>query len=314
MKSKVLIWAREADFFRARLSARMPDFTFVSATARADALKAGADCDVLMARNDESFEGVAEAMPRLRWIQALTTGTERIEAIPRLPQQVIITAARGFHGPQMSELAFLSMLSLSRNFRQVLANQRERRWERWPQKLLIGKTVVILGIGAIGEEVAQRCRAFGMKVIGIDAVRKAAPGVDAIHPPARLTEIVAAADFLIVLVPYTKDTHHLVNAAVLEAMKPSGVLINLCRGQVVDEAALIRTLSAGRIGGAALDVFETEPLPADSPLWDLPNVIVTPHIGGMSDIYAEQVLPVLIDNLLAYAAGTPTRMRYVVRM
>ncbi len=312
-RPKVLIWARDADFFAESLSSRFPAITFVKAIERGDALQFCGDCDVLVARNDEVFDGVVAAMPRLRWIQALTTGTDRIEAIPDLPPNVIVTAARGFHGPQMSELAFLFMLSLSRDYPAMAANQKQHRWKRWPQKLLIGKTVVLLGVGAVGEELAKRCHAFGMKVIGVDSVRKSAPGVEAIHSPDRLTELACGADFLIILVPYTKETHHLVNAGVLDAMKPSSVLINISRGHVVDEGALVRTLAARRIAAAGLDVFQTEPLPADNPLWDLPNVMITPHVGGMSDIYAQQVMPVLIDNITAYAAGACSRMRYIVR-
>lgn len=312
--SKVLIWARDADIFVDRLSARFPTIHFLKAIGRSEALQSCSDCDVLVARNDEVFDGFIAAMPHLRWIQALTTGTDRIEAIPDLPPGVIVTAARGFHGPQMSELAFLFMLSLSRDYPAMAANQKAHRWTRWPQKLLLGKTVVLLGVGAVGEELAKRCHAFGMNVIGVDAVRKSAPGVDAMHTPERLKELASAADFLVVLVPYTAETHHLVDAGVLDAMKPTGVLINISRGPVVDEAALVRTLTAKRIAGAGLDVFQTEPLPADSPLWDLPNVMITPHVGGMSDIYAEQVMPVLIDNIAAYAAGTCSRMRYIVHM
>jgi phosphoglycerate dehydrogenase-like enzyme len=312
--AQVLIWARDADIFADRLGARFPDIRFVKAVGRADALRCGGDCEVLIARNDEVFDGFVAAMPRLRWIQALTTGTDRIEAIADLPPGVIVTAARGFHGPQMSELAFLFMLSLSRDYPAMAANQKERRWARWPQRLLLGKTVVLLGVGAVGGELARRCHAFGMKVLGVDAVRKSAPGVEAMHPPERLAELAGAADFLIVLVPYTAHTHHLVDAGVLDAMQPTSVLVNISRGPVVDEAALIRALAAKRIAGAGLDVFQTEPLPADSPLWDLPNVMITPHIGGMSDIYAEQVMPILIDNIAAYAAGARSRMRYVVQM
>jgi phosphoglycerate dehydrogenase-like enzyme len=205
------------------------------------------------------------------------------------------------------------MLSLARDIRSVLGNQRQHRWDRQPQRLLFGKTALLVGVGRIAEELALRCKSFGMHVVGVSTGRTAVPGFDAIHPRYMLREVIGAADFLVVLVPHTRETHHLIDAGVLDAMKPAAALINIARGDVVDEAALIRALAGGRIAGAALDVFHTEPLPNDSPLWDLPNVIITPHIGGMSDIYAEQVLPLLIDNLSAFMAGTPERMRYIVR-
>jgi phosphoglycerate dehydrogenase-like enzyme len=134
-----------------------------------------------------------------------------------------------------------------------------------------------------------------------------------IHPRTALQQAAGEADFLIVLAPSTAENHHLIDGAVLDAMKPTAVLINLARGEVVNEAALVRALTARRIGGAGLDVFETEPLPPASPLWDLPNVLMTSHVGGMSDVYGQQVLPLLIDNITAFMAGTPERMRFIVR-
>jgi phosphoglycerate dehydrogenase-like enzyme len=205
------------------------------------------------------------------------------------------------------------MLHFARDFRKLFAVQDAHHWNRVEQRLLAGSTVVIVGVGAIAEELARRCKAFDMRVVGVSAGRKAAPHFDAIHPREKLHEAAGVADFLVVLTPYNRATHHLIDSGVLAAMKPSGVLINIARGDVVDEAALIRALRERKIGGAGLDVFHTEPLPKESPLWDLPNVFVTSHIGGMSDTYGEQVLPLLIDNLSAYVDGQPGRMRFVVK-
>jgi phosphoglycerate dehydrogenase-like enzyme len=130
-----------------------------------------------------------------------------------------------------------------------------------------------------------------------------APGFDAIEPRSRLGSVAAAADFLVVLAPLTPESDHLISADVLRQMRPQAFLINLARGRVVDEAALIGALQRGEIAGAGLDVFETEPLPPESPLWHLPNVIVTPHVGGLSDIYARQLLPLVLHNARAYLAG-----------
>ena len=152
-----------------------------------------------------------------------------------------------------------------------------------------------------------------MRTVGVSDGRTSAPNFDRILPRTRLPEAAAVADFLIVLAPYNKDNHHLINADVFGSMKPSGVLINIARGGVVDEDALIAALKAKTIAGAGLDVFRQEPLPKDSPLWEAPNVFITSHVGGMSDIYEQQVLPILIDNLAAFVAGTPQRMRFIVR-
>jgi phosphoglycerate dehydrogenase-like enzyme len=313
MTSQVLIVARDAAFFARELGARFPGLAFHAALDAAAGAKAGAACDILLIRTDEITAALVDAMPRLRLIQALTTGTDHIEALPNLPANVIITAARGFHGPAMSELAFLFMLGLARDIRTVLANQEQHRWDRRPQRLLLGKTATLVGVGRIAEELAQRCQSFGMRVEGVSTARTAVPGFELIHPRTALRQAAGAADFLVVLAPSTPQNRHLIDAVVLDAMKPSAMLINLARGDVVDEAALIRTLTARRIAGAGLDVFQTEPLPPTSPLWDLPNVLITSHVGGMSDIYGHQVLPLLIDNLAAFVAGTPERMRFIVR-
>jgi D-2-hydroxyacid dehydrogenase (NADP+) len=314
MASKVLILARDAEAFAEQLRPNFPDVSFLAGAGPQDALGNCGDCDVLMTRNDDCFEAVIRAMPRLKFIQALTTGTELIETRPGLAPDVLITAARGFHGPQMSELAFLFMLSFARKLPAIIEDQKHRRWNRVPQRLLAGKTMVVLGVGRIAEELAKRAKVFGMRVVGVSASRAAAPGFDAIYPRDRLHEVVAQADFLIVLVPATPENHHLVDAAMLGAMKPTAVLINIARGEVVDEAALIAALTRRRIAGAGLDVFATEPLPPESPLWGMDNVLITSHIGGMSDNYVEQVMPIVIENLRAYLAGTPARMRYIIRM
>src|SRR4029453_5988245 len=146
-------------------------------------------------------------MPRLRFIQALTTGTDDIAALPNLPPQALVAAARGFHGPQMSELAFLFMLAFARKFPAVLEDQRRHVWNRCEQRLLAGKTVVIVGAGRSAEELAHRCKVFGMSVIGVSS-RASAEGFDAIYPRARLPEAASRADFLIALAPLTKENRH----------------------------------------------------------------------------------------------------------
>jgi len=278
-----------------------------------EALKCCADCDVLVAMAHEVTDELVGRMPRLRYICAMSTGTERLDTLSALRPDVRITSSRGIHGPQMSELAFLSMIALSREFPRMQQNQQRHVWERWPQKLIWGKTAVLVGIGPIAEELAVRCAAFGLRVIGVSDARREAPHFDKMVPRNRLKEAAAEADFLIVLVPLSAQTRHMINADVLAAMKPTGIVINLARGPVVDEQALTRALIDKRIGGAALDVFETEPLPTESPLWDMPNVIITPRVGGMSDVYAEQVMPLVLHNLRCFLDGKPAEMKNIIR-
>ncbi|WP_168197922.1 D-2-hydroxyacid dehydrogenase [Pseudolabrys sp. FHR47] len=271
------------------------------------------DCDIVVTMAHDLTDDLIARMPKLRYICAMSAGTDKVDTLKGLKPDVLVTSARGIHGPQMSELAFLSMISLSREFPKMQRNQARHIWERWPQKLLWGKTVVLVGIGPIAEDLALRCAAFGMRVIGISDARKEAPHFDKMLPRARLEEAAAEADFMVVLVPFSPQTHHMINADVLRAMKNTGILINLARGPVVDEKELVKALQEGRIGGAALDVFEAEPLPSDSPLWDMLNVIVTPRIGGMSDVYTEQVLPLVVHNLRCFLDGRRADMKNIVR-
>ena len=195
------------------------------------------------------------AAPKLKWVQALTTGTETLTAPGVLPPHVLLTSTRGIHGPQMSELAFLNMIALNRNFRKMQRNQAEGKWEQWDQPILEGKTIVIVGLGILAEHLAERCKLFGMTVIGVSGGRASAPHFDEVHPRSELAKLAARADFLMLLVPYSPETHHLINRDVIAAMKPTAFLINLARGGVLDEAALIEHLQAGKIAGAGLDIF-----------------------------------------------------------
>jgi D-2-hydroxyacid dehydrogenase (NADP+) len=247
-----------------------------------------------------------ERARNVEWIQALTTGTEKIVGSRHLSSDVVITSTRGIHGPQMSELTFLLMLALTRKFPRMLANQRRSEWERWPQSILDNKTVAILGIGAIAEDLAPRCKAFGLTVLGISQSQRSVAGIDRMYKRQQIHEVAGLADYFVVIVPHTPQTDKIVDKSVIAAMKPSAFFINVARGGVVDEAALIDALNENRIAGAGLDVFETEPLPPQSPLWGFDNVIITPKVGGMTDVYVEQTAPILRHNLRAYLEGRLT--------
>lgn len=301
----ILIYDGQAAFYAEKLAEAVPDLAYRTATTPEAALKAAPEAEVLIALAPRITPELLAAAPQLQWIQALTTGVDNLMTV----RGVALTNCGGFHGPQMSELAVLLMLSLQRRFPTVLDNQDARRWERWPQPLLLGKTACILGLGAIAEHLAGVLNAFGMTVTGVSGGRTEAPGVARVYPRAALAEAVAEADFVIVLTPYTPETHHIVDASALAAMKPTAHLVNLARGGCVDEAALIQALEAGRIAGAALDVFAQEPLPPESPLWTAPNLIVTPHIGGFADIYHQQALPIVIANVADFARGGVAALR-----
>jgi phosphoglycerate dehydrogenase-like enzyme len=219
---------------------------------------------------------------------------------PGVGKGVMLTSMRGAHGPQVSELAFLLMLAVSRRFPAMVDNQRRRTWDHWRQPPLYKRTVAIIGVGAIASAFAPRCKAFEMNVIGVDDRVTEAAFVDRIYPPAQLHVALAAADFVVLLVPHVPSTHHLIDAPALAAMQPQAYLINVARGAVVDEPALIAALQNGTIAGAGLDVFASEPLPPESPLWTMENVAITPHVGGNSTTYIQQMNETLVHNLRAY--------------
>jgi phosphoglycerate dehydrogenase-like enzyme len=298
--------------YRPALAEAAPLFTIVAATSESEALAAGQDAEIVMGKAQSITSRLVQGLPKLRWIQALTAGTDPIDALS-LPPHIMVTSMRGIHGPQMAELAILMMLALQRQFPRMLHNQEQHRWERWPQKILAGRTALLVGVGQISERLALCCGAFDMRVEGVSDGRAEAPGFAAIYPRHRLREAAASADFVIVLVPYSAATRHLIDETVLRAMRPDAFLINLARGGVVDEAALLTALDQGWIAGAGLDVFAREPLPGTDAIWSAPNVIATPHIGGMSDHYARQAVGVMARNLAAYAAGRLEEMANVVR-
>jgi D-2-hydroxyacid dehydrogenase (NADP+) len=308
----ILIVDAEADRYARRVREAFPAVAVQTAKTSAEALGCCHDAAVVVGLAHEISDDLVGAMPGLRWVAALTTGTDHLDTLRNLKPDVIVTSGRGIHGPQMAELAFYYMIGLSRDVRGMMANQDAQRWERWPQRLLLGKTIVVVGIGAISEDLAERCRAFGMTTLGVSSARSDARGFDRVLPRDQLLAAAAEADFLVALVPYGPETHAMIGDAVFTAMKPAAFFINIARGKVVDEAALIRHLRSGSIAGAGLDVYEIEPPVPENPLWKMPNVIMTPRIGGMSDTYADQALPLLLANIESFLASRPGDMRNIV--
>ena len=301
MKTTLLILDQQAEEYRKALEPSFPELNIRAAIDEAAADPFIEQAEILLAFG--MSEALAQRAARLRWIQSLGTGVDWLLQLPSLGKDVLITSTRGIHGPQMSETALLFMLALCRDFPAIIRNQAKQAWKRWPAELLWRKTVGILGLGTIGAEIAAKCKAFGMTVLGIDLVAKELETVDCFHPVSDLLRVVREIDFLIIVAPLTSLTRKLVNEKVISAMKPTVFLINLARGEIVDEEALIRALQSGRIAGAALDVFSQEPLPKDHPLWKMKNVIITPHLGGTSTTYVEQALPIITENLRRYSAG-----------
>jgi phosphoglycerate dehydrogenase-like enzyme len=256
-------------------------------------------------------------MPRLRWVQLWSAGADRMQKYPELkalPFQ--LTSASGMHGQQLTEHIFALLLAWNRRLAKALALQSRHEWRQiGPGELpvLSGKTMLILGYGSIGKTAARAAQAFGMRVIG---VRRSIPAIDAAGPAEpditlasspELPEYLARADVVVNILPLTPDTRHCFGQAEFALMKRDALYINVGRGATTDEAALIEALRSGRIAGALLDVAEQEPLPPDSPLWDMENVILTGHYAGLRADYDLLALDIALDNLGRYIRGEPLR-------
>ena len=290
------------------LAPRHSELSIKTFATRDEAIKHIGWADIFMGFGPQVGKEFFRDTPKLKWVHSLGTGTDGITDSPFLAKDVIVTATRGIHGVPMSEMAFLMMLAFNRDLRRIERQRNEQKWERYPGTLLDKKTVGILGLGAIAEDMAPRFKAFGMRVVGISRTSRPIPGFDKIYSRAEIAQAVAELDYFVLLVPLEDDTRNIVNDRVLSAMKPTAFLINLARGGVLDEEALLRALEQKRIAGAALDALAKEPLPADNPLWKLPNVYITPHIGGFCDTYVIDAARQFEQSLAYFAAGKPELM------
>ena len=313
MNTKILVVDGHAEIYRQRLQAEFPALQFLLARSPAALPADAADANVLisfaMGLKDEFFRDAEN----LKWIQCLATGVDHLFRYPSLRPEVLLTSGRGIHGAPMRETVVYLMMGVSRGVARLVDDQKAHVWDRRLYSLFNGKTAVIAGVGVVGIAIGQLLRAFGMHVVGVTRTPRPVEGFDEIIPTARLQEAASRADFLINVLPATADNALLFDAAVFAAMKPTAYYISAGRGQTVDETALIAALRDGKIAGAGLDVFQTEPLPADSPFWDLPNVFITPHLGGYTSEYEDLIMPLIVGNMRAFLAGRQSEMQNVVK-
>jgi phosphoglycerate dehydrogenase-like enzyme len=262
---------------------------------------------------------------KLKWVQMHAAGVDNLLDHPIMKSDILLTTASGIHATPIAEYVFASILAFSRRVPQMLYYQSKHEWPqgRWnlfARPELRGSTLGIVGYGSIGREVGRIARCFGMQVVATKRsvsqmwdVGYAVQGIgdregtllDKVFPPERLSEMLSLCDYVVVAVPLTPETRKLVGEAELRAMKSSAYLVNISRGGTVDEEALIKALREGWIAGAGLDVFEEEPLPSDSPLYDLENVILSPHVSGFTLRYDERASDLFAENLRRYLAGEP---------
>jgi len=242
----------------------------------------------------------------LRWVHAVSAGVERYLFPEFVQSPIMLTNSSGVHGIPISEMILALMLMLTKQLHKSMRFQLAGRWDKLFPDELAGKNVGILGLGNIGMETAWRAKCFGMKVLALEKRAMRRPVyVDEILGPEDLAYFLSESDYLVVTLPLTGETYHMIDEKELRLMKPNAYLINVSRGAVVDNAALIKALTEGWIAGAGLDVFEKEPLPEDSEFWKLGNVIVTPHISGSTPYYADRVTQIFCKNLVRYLEGKP---------
>ena len=257
-----------------------------------------------------AFWDAARAAVDLRWIHFVSSALNPHPYLSGLTARgVRFTTSTGSNAEPVAQTGFTGLLSLARRFPAYLEAQRKREWRPLRGAALppdlAGQTVVLVGVGAVGTVFAGYCKAFGMKVIGVRRSPRGGEPVDEMHPPARLGELLPRADWLVLCCPLTAETRALIDARMLAQLPRGARLVNISRGEVIDQPALIAALTDGRLAGAHLDVFAQEPLAADSPLWALPNVIVTPHNASASTGNAGRAARIFIANFARWARGEP---------
>jgi glyoxylate/hydroxypyruvate reductase A len=248
--------------------------------------------------------------PHLRWLQATSAGIgEFLTGTGLIKSDIAFTTAAGVHAGALAEFTILGLLYFFREVPRLTAMQKAHHWERYTNREMAGSRLLLVGLGAVGREVARRCAAMGIEVWGARRRTGEAPpeGVSRLVPLAELRQHLAAVDSLVLACPLTDETRGLIGAAEIAAMQHGAIIINIARGAVIDEQAMIAALAEKRLGGAALDVFATEPLPADNPLWDMPNVLFCPHSASTVTAENARIVAIFIDNLNRFTEGRPLR-------
>lgn len=269
------------------------------------------EAEVLFGLPGDSAEGLADAVrtnPGLRFIQATAGGAgEQVSAAGLTDQElsrVRISRAGGVHAGPLAEFAIFALLALTKGLPRLLADQAERRWEHYPMAELADATVLLVGLGEIGAEVARLAKAFRMRVIAVNRSGLSSSGdVDEIYSVRYLSDLLPEALGVVITLPLTEQTAGMIDAAAIARIRPDAFLVNIGRGGVVDERALVDALIEGRLGGAVLDVVATEPLPPESALWSLPNVLISPHTAALSVRENERIVELFAENLRRYLAN-----------
>jgi D-2-hydroxyacid dehydrogenase (NADP+) len=310
--TKVLIIDIHSEIYRDRLREKFPELQFALFHSAAEASGDLSDIDALICFGIAIEDSILRRATRLKWIQSLATGVDHFLRCPSLKSEVLITSGRGIHGPAMREQVLYLMMGVSRDVTHQVEDKKAHVWQRRLWSTLYGKTAVVVGVGVVGIAIGEALKALGMTVIGVTRTPRAIAGFDEMMSTDRLIEAARRADYLINVLPGDAQNVGIFSADVIAAMKPTAYFINGGRGQTVDEGALVAALRAGSIAGAGLDVFQKSPLPHDSPYWELPNVFITPNVGGYIVEYEEQIMPIVVDNMRLFLADRQSEMQNIV--
>ncbi|MBT2688891.1 D-2-hydroxyacid dehydrogenase [Bacillus sp. ISL-47] len=283
----------------------IPDWQLLTGKDPVNWLNYVKEAEVIAGWKKDLKEPIQEGSTNLRWFQSWSAGVDSLPLAKMEANGIQITSANGVHANPISETIFALMLALTRKIHTYVKNQQSKTWHHASMKLEIhNKTIGIIGVGAIGKETAKIAKAFGMKVVGVRHSGKPEEYVDEMYTSSQLNDVLPQCDYVAVTLPLTNETRQLFGAEQFSLMKESAFFINIGRGEIVVENDLIAALQAGKIAGAGLDVFEKEPLGEDSPLWELENVIVTPHTAGSTEHYTQRVIEdIFIPNLKNYING-----------
>ncbi|KYZ75200.1 phosphoglycerate dehydrogenase [Anaerosporomusa subterranea] len=259
--------------------------------------------DVIVAMGMTDIRPLFSQAPKLKWVHALTAGVENLVFPEMQNSNVVLTNSRGIHGIPVSEHVLSLILAFSRCLHVLIRQQIDKKWKRTLPDEIHEKTIGIIGLGSIGREIAKKSKGLGMQVLATKRRASQEIFVDKMYAPDKLLEMLSFCDFVVVSLPLTEETRELLRLEHFTAMKRSAYLINIARGDVIRQSDLVQALQEGLIRGAGLDVFDQEPLPEDSPLWDMPNVIISPHVAASSPYYLDRAIKTFADNLARYANG-----------
>jgi phosphoglycerate dehydrogenase-like enzyme len=252
------------------------------------------------------LDRIVNAAPRLRWVQIPAAGVERFLTPATQRPSLVLTNGSGLHAIPIAEFVLAAILAHAKRLGDFRTAQQEQRWNRFtPLQELWGAKLLIIGLGGIGQAIAERANAFGMSVWGSRRHPSPFPGIERVVGPDGWRELLSEADYVVIAAPFTSQTHNLIDEQALRSMRPDAYLVNIARGQLIDEVALERALREGWIAWAALDTFVEEPLPADHPFWNLPNLSISPHTSASSPRIMERIVDLFLDNLSRYRSGQP---------